>query len=177
MQRVPNNGYGVKNLHSVWDSIIYKHYTRQELPLSFADWDWYTQEVFRLEMEFPVTDDIKPGMFNEWSEESISLAEEFVYHEFVFGETISDLYIKRARPVLQARMVLAGRRLAELIMDIYRPIGSSALENQIMEIYSASDNSSESNSDLIWTSDLNEATSFSFRLSTTAVLLALYALN
>ena len=34
MQLVPDDGRGVKNLHMLWDSVIYKHYTKQVLPLS-----------------------------------------------------------------------------------------------------------------------------------------------
>ena len=34
MQLVPDDGSGVINLHMLWDSVIYKHYNKQALPLS-----------------------------------------------------------------------------------------------------------------------------------------------
>ena len=47
------------------------------------------------------------------------MAKEFVYPDFVEHIVPTDEYIATRKPLLEARVVLAGARLAAVIEDIY----------------------------------------------------------
>ena len=47
------------------------------------------------------------------------MAETLVYPGFVNGEFPSNDYLDKARPALESRVVLAGNRLADLLISIY----------------------------------------------------------
>lgn len=45
---------GVKNLHSIWDSVMYNYCGYPDLPISDKDWDFYTSEVDNMVEKYPV---------------------------------------------------------------------------------------------------------------------------
>lgn len=48
---------GVKNLHSIWDSVIYEFTGYPSLPLSDSDWSWYTETTQGLADKYPTDAD------------------------------------------------------------------------------------------------------------------------
>jgi len=61
-----------------------------------------------------------------WAAESFDMAVEFAYPGVESGQALSDEYIDAAEPMVKNAMALAGRRLANLIMQIYPNESSSA---------------------------------------------------
>mmetsp|Transcript_14374 Transcript_14374/g.17152 ORF Transcript_14374/g.17152 Transcript_14374/m.17152 type:complete len:219 (-) Transcript_14374:138-794(-) len=118
---------GVKNLHSVWDSVIYSYTGYPDTPLSDKDWDWYTSEVADLAQNYPIdSSNLADGEFKTWGDESLHLAKTIVYPDFVEHVVPTDEYKARALPVMKERLMYGGARLAALIESIY---GDSRLNN------------------------------------------------
>ena len=63
------------------------------------------------------------------------MSEKLVYPAFVEHVKPDDDYIKKARPALEERIVLAGWRLADLVISIYKP----QLPATVTEVTSADD--------------------------------------
>ena len=61
----------------------------------------------------------KVTAFADWATESLVMSEQLVYPTFVEGKKPDQAYIDMAKPQLEARIVLAGNRLADLISSIY----------------------------------------------------------
>lgn len=118
-EKIPSKS-GVGNLHFVWDSVLYEYTGRPNLPLSDSDFDWYTTEAAKLAGEYSVSSsDLKAQDFNGWAKESLEMAETFVYPNFVSGEDPDQAYIDAAKPVCEKSLIVAGARLAALMVNIY----------------------------------------------------------
>lgn len=117
---------GVGNLHSVWDSVIYQLTGYETLPLSDDSWDFYTNTTTEYSTTYPVEEEqLQAGEFQVWADESLQMAKDYVYAGFTEHVEPTEAYKEAAKPVLEARMVLAGARLAALVSDIY---GNSSAE-------------------------------------------------
>ena len=76
-----------------------------------------------------MTDDqIIPGDFTAWATEGLEIAESTVYPGYEFNTELSQEYLDKATPVLQAHMMLGAARLAALIEDIY---GENSLKDTL----------------------------------------------
>lgn len=77
---------GVKNLHSVWDSVIYQYPGYPTMPLSNADWSWYTTTAANLSNDYPVnSSSILSEDYMGWATESYDIAKNYVYPGFTTG--------------------------------------------------------------------------------------------
>ena len=95
--------------------------------MSSSDWDWYTSEAASLASSYPIDDDkIESGDYSTWANESLTIAQQVVYPNFVNHEVPSDSYKDAAKPIIEERLMFGGARLAALIEDIY---GSSSEES------------------------------------------------
>ena len=113
---------GVGDLHAVWDSVIYELPGYETLPMDSDTWDFYTNLNLRLEKDHPIDPEKeKITSFADWANESLAMSEELVYPAFVEHVKPDDDYIEKARPALEERIVLAGWRLADLVISIYKP--------------------------------------------------------
>lgn len=111
---------GVNTLHFVWDSAVYEYTGKPKLPLSDSDWTWYTTESEAIDETYPVSDsEIKAKQFTVWANESLEMAEQDVYPDFVEGEDPDQAYKDKNVPLIKARINLAASRLAALMVDIY----------------------------------------------------------
>ena len=105
-------------MHSVWDSVIYEYTDGPRPPLSSDQFDWFTTEAQKLSDKFPIDEKtILDGQFSTWSKENEKIAEETVYPGF--SDPVTDEYKEKAIPILEERMMLGGRRLYQIIVDIY----------------------------------------------------------
>jgi hypothetical protein len=113
---------GVGNLHSVWDSVIYEYPGYPVMPISAADWSFYTGEVTTLNAEYPQSpSSILPLDWNTWAQQSYQLAVDYAYPGFVTGQVPDQQYQDTALPVIKNNIMLGGARLANLIEAIYAP--------------------------------------------------------
>ena len=66
-QKIPKKK-GVKNLHFLWDSVLYEWTGYSKLPLSSKDWDWFTEQAQSLAQTYPIDSDlVYPGDFEAWA--------------------------------------------------------------------------------------------------------------
>lgn len=71
---------GAKNLHSVWDSVIYEFTGHTTLPFTDDAWKTITDQANDLMKEFPIED--KDAMIldsREWAHESFLISQNVVY--------------------------------------------------------------------------------------------------
>lgn len=105
-------------MHSVWDSVIYEYTGYVDLPLSDSDWSWYVSESKRLADLYPIDDSaVLSGQFSTWAQENLEIAKSEVYP--AFSDPVTDEYKAAAKPILESKIVLGGKRLEMLIIDIY----------------------------------------------------------
>jgi hypothetical protein len=90
------------------------------MPLSNADWSWYTTTAANLSNDYPVnSSSILSEDYMGWATESYDIAKNYVYPGFTTGQVPSTNYDDLAKPILEQNMMLAGARLANLIEVIY----------------------------------------------------------
>lgn len=78
--------------------------------------------------EHPIEDEkVKAQDFNAWAKESLDIAISTVYDGFEPNEKPTKKYMDRALEVLETRMHYGGKRLADLVIDIYGDAESIAL--------------------------------------------------
>ena len=89
-QSIPNNGTGVKNLHSLWDSLLYRETIRASLPLSEEDWARVTTEAEKLDQEYEIDESLLYlGDFTAWAREGFDIAVDTAHGGFVKDEPVS----------------------------------------------------------------------------------------
>ena len=90
----------MKNLHSLWDSVLYEFYGYQDLPYSDADWATLGEHSATIRKNYPmnpeVIEDLDPV---NWSEESFEISSTFVYKGVVNNQAVSDEYVKEGRDI------------------------------------------------------------------------------
>jgi len=97
---------GVGNLHSLWDSVMYEATGYPTLPLSNADWTTYTNNAEAAAQTYPVDPStLHSGDFQEWADESLQIAKDYVYPDFVEHVLPTDEYKQRNIPIIEQRMV------------------------------------------------------------------------
>jgi len=93
--------------------------------LSDSDWSDLLSEADTLTGTYPVTDaEVLPGQLQMWAAEAFDIAVEYVYPGVIDNgkgtdEPLTDEYIAAAEPIIKKQITLGGRRLAELIKQIY----------------------------------------------------------
>jgi len=118
-EKIPSKS-GVGNLHFVWDSVLYEYTGRVHLPLSDSDFEWYTTEAAKLDGEYDVpASGLKAGDFKGWAADSMAEAKSVVYPDFVKGEDPDQAYIDAGKPICEKSLMVAGARLAALMVNIY----------------------------------------------------------
>lgn len=111
---------GAKNLHSVWDSIIYEYTGYADLPFNTSDWNTLGDNIADMQDSYDVPSrDYYVNNSEQWAAESLEFSENVVYPDVVVGEALSDEYLARAAPIAEQRVVYGARRLAEQIKYIY----------------------------------------------------------
>jgi len=111
--------YGCKELHAVWDKVIYEFHKTLHVPLSDADWDAQGAIAARLIKTYPESsfgmtslDSLNPMV---WAHESYEIASTFVYEGIKEDEKLPQSYLDKALPVAEKRIATGGYRLAHLI--------------------------------------------------------------
>jgi len=110
----------VKNLHSLWDSILYEFVGTPSMPFSYNDWMELGQNITKMETAFTFNAN-EWATFNatQWAYESFIMSKETVYANIKEDDNPSDDYLRISSQLLKRNIVLGGLRLAQVIIDLY----------------------------------------------------------
>jgi hypothetical protein len=109
-----------KNLHSVWDKVLYEFPKNPRIPFKADTLAEFDDAVLRLMIRQPVESigDIHNLDPKSWLQESYKIASEFAYKDIKENEPLSEEYITKGRDIAEKQLVLAGYRLAELLKTL-----------------------------------------------------------
>lgn len=112
---------GVKELHALWDSVIYKYGSDIAQPLNTTSWEWFGEQAADIMKQFPQSsfNNINEMDYEVWAQESFELSKSVVYKGIKEGEVPSDEYVKKALPVAVRQVALAGYRLAYQLTNLW----------------------------------------------------------
>lgn len=124
--------YECKELHAVWDKVIYAYHKTLHVPLSDEDWNSLGLNATALIKKWPESliknaASLDP---NVWAKESFEIASTFVYKGIKENEALPEKYLHEALPIAQKRIVTGGYRLANLLIDLN--LSNQLLENQFL---------------------------------------------
>ncbi|TNV72394.1 hypothetical protein FGO68_gene13626 [Halteria grandinella] len=112
---------GAKNLHSVWDSVMYLWTSTPPMPFSYGDWVSFSMNTTLIEEKHKIT----PGEWknldiHQWALESFEISKASVYPGIKEGEALPDEYIAKNQDIIQRQIVLGGLRLSNIIQTIFQ---------------------------------------------------------
>jgi len=112
---------GAKNLHAVWDSVIYSETGHPTLPIPDSNWNKLGLLAAKLVEEHPVSDVTDLTSLNpaDWAKDSYEVSQTFVYKDIAEGQPLPEDYVEKAQQLAEKQIVMGGFRLAHVIMNIY----------------------------------------------------------
>ena len=111
--------YGKKNLHSVWDSVVYHFRANDKLPYNASAWRKVGHYAKKLVDTYEIPDSEKYDLNCEnWAAESFTVVEDFIYRGVVADEHLSDEYNDEGMELAERQMVKGGYRLANLLLSL-----------------------------------------------------------
>lgn len=93
----------IDELHALWDSVLYVYSDDLALPLSDSDWDFLGDQAAYIAGLYPessFSDLTKP--YTEWNQESLAIAETFVYSDITENTLPSDTYIAEGTAIAES---------------------------------------------------------------------------
>jgi hypothetical protein len=120
--------YKTKELHAVWDKVIYEFHVTEKVPIT--DDDWVNQGVIaaRIMQESPESE-IDPSMDpTVWAKESFDIASTFVYAGLTEGAAPSDEYVTKGQKIAEKRIATGGYRLAKLLESMTLAISDEEIK-------------------------------------------------
>lgn len=116
---VPSH-YSTKELHAVWDSVMYEFHVNDKVPYTDATWAALGSTVTKLRNRFSIS----PNEYNffspdQWAEESYKAGSNSAYDGAVEGEVLSAEYVKKNNEIAARQLVLASHRLVMVIQKIF----------------------------------------------------------
>ena len=114
---------GAKNLHAVWDSVIYADTGRPTLPIPDSAWNTLGINAAKLVEAHPLDDvtDLKSLDPAVWAKDSFEKSEHFVYSNITENASLPADYVKNGQSIAEKQIVIGGFRLAHVLMNIYGP--------------------------------------------------------
>lgn len=120
---------GAKNLHSVWDSVIYLYTATPRMPFNTNDWNYLGNEADGILKKYPEPNAEWQNLdVAKWTNESFEVSKAAVYPTVEPNQPLSQAYIAKAQDAIQKQIALGGLRLAYVIQHIF---GSSAAESPV----------------------------------------------
>lgn len=112
---------GAKNLHAVWDSVVYADTGRPTLPMPDSDWNNLGIKAAQLVEAHPLDDvtDLKSLDPAVWAKDSFEKSENFVYSDITENAKLPADYVKNGVSIAEKQIVIGGFRLAHVLMSIY----------------------------------------------------------
>ena len=111
----------IKNLHFLWDACV-DQYGSIWAPMNQTEYEKISKIAANLTDSIPrskVSDRVKILDTREWAKESHDLAENVVYKGINPGDAPSNEYMAEGRRVVNEQLVVAGYRLADMMMELY----------------------------------------------------------
>jgi hypothetical protein len=110
----------ISNLHSLWDSVLHMYSNDLALPLSSSDWAYLGDQAEALTQVYPESHftDLHND-YTKWDDESLAIAESFVYDNISENSTPSDEYLAQGVIIAEEQIVKAGYRLAYLFENMW----------------------------------------------------------
>jgi hypothetical protein len=109
--------YKTKELHAVWDKVLYEFHVTEKVPITDDDWVNQGNIAQRIMSENPESE-IDPSMDpTVWAKESFEIASTFVYEGITEGDDLqaNEAYITKGRAFAEKRIATGGYRLAKLL--------------------------------------------------------------
>ena len=111
---------GAKNLHSVWDSVVYAQTDDFDTPFSDSDWDKLGAYAADLVKTYPASSaDLASLDPKVWANDSFAIANSFLYKGITVGTALTDEYVKQGEIDAKTQIVIGGTRLANLLISVY----------------------------------------------------------
>jgi hypothetical protein len=109
--------YGAKELHAVWDKVMYEFHVIAKLPFSEDTFQTFDESVSSLMSKWPVSKlaDVTDLQPEHWENESFQIVQDFTYVGIKEGEALPDSYVAKGTPILERQIVTAGHRLANIL--------------------------------------------------------------
>jgi len=126
------NRDGAKNMHAVWDSVIYTQEGYATLPFPDADWENLTERALKIYTENPISKKGSDAASLDpfvWSYDSFRISKEFLYKDVVAGGVLSSDYVAKAQKFTEHQIALGGYRLAHIWIDI---LGKNAEKDKFL---------------------------------------------
>lgn len=113
--QIPIKG-GAKNLHSIWDSVVYEYTATPHMPFGSSDWSNLGSKAQGMESKYSfASSEWQNTNVKMWAQESYQLAKTNVYPDVVPGQALSAAYVNKNVPAIERSMVVGGLRLAYTI--------------------------------------------------------------
>ncbi|MFN0276999.1 MAG: S1/P1 nuclease [Pyrinomonadaceae bacterium] len=106
------------NLHSFWDSVVVRYMPNPD-KCDFEYIEPIAQSITKLYPYDTMRAKLSLNNFENWANESLSIAMNVAYRNIKFGEKPSDKYTKNAFEIAQERLALGGYRLGELFNEAF----------------------------------------------------------
>lgn len=113
----------ITNLHAFWDSALGLYPEKMDLPISDTDAAKIQNAVQTLIAEYPesrFSDLTKNTKIQDWVAESNQIADNFVYSDIDVFPEIRPRYISEGQRIAKERIALAGYRLANALVEIFK---------------------------------------------------------
>lgn len=114
----------IKNLHSLWDSVLLKVQDNNVMPLDQEGkvyLEKYSKELMKEYTREALDGKLKKNwQFDSWIMESWRLCKEFVYPSILKDPNPSQDYIRQGEKIARERLALAGYRLSDLLVKFYK---------------------------------------------------------
>ena len=126
--------YGTKELHAVWDKVLFEFHVTEKVPITDDDWVNQGTIATRLIKENPESE-IDPSMDPMvWAKESYDIASTFVYAGITEGDALQDntAYVTKGKALAEKRIATGGYRLAKLLESM--TIGVSAEQIKFLQM-------------------------------------------
>jgi len=106
---------GAKNMHSLWDSVLYTYRKTMHRPFSQDTWDFVGNIAWELLSQYQVTEtEVETLDFDLFHHESFELGVK-IYDGLTENGVVPQSYIDKHVPEGKRRMVLAAHRLAFML--------------------------------------------------------------
>jgi len=111
-----------KNLHAVWDSVIYTQLGYPVLPMPDTEWKTLGESAAALVEAHPLKkkgSDVTSLDPHVWAMDSFQISTHFLYDGITQNAALPQTYVDQAVQIAERQIVLGGYRLAHSFIDIH----------------------------------------------------------
>eukprot|EP00347_Sterkiella_histriomuscorum_P010921 403374421 len=110
----------VKNLHSLWDSVVYEFTDTPSMPYNSNGWNKLGSAIQTMASKFTFPNNEYNSVdVNLWVNESFEVAQNAVYANIKENQAASDSYVQQNQKVIEKQIIIGGLRLATVIKQVF----------------------------------------------------------